>query len=125
MLHSVGTETRVLSDINSLVSFSDEKTSDFSENQVVRTLDQIGNDIAVTFCARYLGKAQNNEAGRTGLWNDIAVYCRELERIGALENFSGADVSVAEGTDKKSVTVSCMVTPVCAMSKLYMTVTVR
>ncbi len=125
VLHSVGTETRVLSDINSLVSFSDEKTSDFSENQVVRTLDQIGNDIAVTFCARYLGKAQNNEAGRTGLWNDIAVYCRELERIGALENFSGADVSVAEGTDKKSVTVSCMVTPVCAMSKLYMTVTVR
>lgn len=123
--HSVGADVRVLEDVNSFVSFTDEKNDDFASNQVIRVLDQIGNDIAVTFNTRYLGKVQNNEAGRTGLWNDICTYCRELESISAVENFASEDVTVEKGNDKKSVTVECAVTPVCAMSKLYMTVTVR
>lgn len=125
VFHKVGTDIRVLEDVNSFTSFQDEKNEDFASNQVIRVLDQIGNDIAVTFNARYLGKVQNDDAGRTGLWNDIAAYCRKLEDIRAIEDFASGDVIVEKGNDKKSVTVECAVTPVCAMSKLYMTVTVR
>lgn len=125
VFHRQGTEIRVLEDINSFTSYTEKKNADFAENQVIRVLDQVGNDIAVTFNTRYLGKVQNNDAGRTGLWNDIASYCRQLERIRAIEDFSGEDIVIEKGKDKKSVTVACAVTPVCAMSKLYMTVTVR
>lgn len=124
VLHRAGTQTRVLADINAFTSFTEEKDLSFAENQVVRVLDQIGNDIAVLFHTGYLGKVQNNDAGRTGLWNDIAAYCRQLEVIRAIEGFASEDVIVEKGTDKKSITVSCAVMPVCAMTKLYMTVTV-
>ena len=33
-------------DINTLVTFTEDKKEDFSNNQTVRVLDQIGNDIA-------------------------------------------------------------------------------
>ena len=42
-------EYRVLKDINSFVSFSKTKTRNFSLNQVMRVLDQIGNDVAILF----------------------------------------------------------------------------
>ena len=56
MLHDVDGETRVLSDINTFVSITDEKGADFSSNQTIRVLDQIANDIAVLFGTKYLGK---------------------------------------------------------------------
>ena len=87
-------------------------------------LDQIGNDIAVLFNTQYLGKVPNNDAGRTALWNDIVTYNKELMGIEAIENFVAEDVTVSKGEDKKSVVVVNQVTPVNAMSKLYMTVIV-
>ncbi len=124
IFHRSGDEIRVLSDVNSFVSFTADKNEDFSYNQVVRVLDQIANDIAVLFNTRYIGKVQNNEAGRIAFWSDIVTYNKELETLQAIENFSSADVTVEKGSDKKSVTVSNAVTPVCAMEKLYMTVVV-
>lgn len=124
IFHRTGDEIRVLSDVNSFVSFSAEKNEDFSYNQVIRVLDQIANDIAVLFNTRYIGKVQNNEAGRIAFWSDIVTYNKELETLQAIENFSSEDVAVEKGSDKKSVAVSNAVTPVCAMEKLYMTVIV-
>lgn len=124
IFHRSGNEVRVLSDVNSFVSFFTEKNEDFSYNQVIRVLDQIANDIAVLFNTRYIGRVQNNEAGRIAFWSDIVAYNKELETMQAIENFSSADVTVEKGSDKKSVTVSNAVTPVCAMEKLYMTVVV-
>lgn len=125
ILHKVGEDVRVLSDINSFVSYTVDKNEDFGSNQTIRVLDQIGNDIAVTFNTKYLGKVQNNNAGRVALWNDIVTYHNELQILQAIENFAPADITVEQGDDKKSVTVNSAVTPVCAMEKLYMTVTVR
>ncbi|MFA9376229.1 MAG: phage tail sheath family protein [Lachnotalea sp.] len=122
VFHKVGTEVRVLEDINSFTSFVMDKNSDFSLNQVIRILDQIGNDIAVLFNTRYLGKIQNNEAGRVSFWNDIVTYNKELETLTAIENFKSEDVVVQKGNDKRSVVVTNAVQPVCAMEKLYMTV---
>lgn len=122
--HKVGDEVRVLTDIDSFVSITKDKNEDFQSNQVIRVLDQIANDIAVLFNKQYIGKVQNNEAGRIAFWNDLVAYNKELERIQALENVIADDIKVQKGNDKKSVLVNNPITPVCAMEKLYMTVVV-
>ena len=58
------------------------------------------------------------------LWNDIVKHHRQLEDLRAIENFSADDVQVEQGDAKNSVAVQDAVTIVCAMAKLYMTVTV-
>jgi len=125
MFHRVGEKVRVLEDVNSLTEYTADKNEDFGFNQVVRVVDQIGNDIAVLFNEKYLGKVQNNNAGRLAFWNDIVTYNRGLERIGVIENFVADDVVVEMGSDKKSVRVINPIEAVCAMSKLYMTVIVE
>lgn len=125
IFHKVGDRIRVLDDINTFVSVTVDKNIDFNSNQVVRVLDQMANDIAVLFNTRYIGKVQNNEAGRTAFWNDLVTYNQEMEKIQAVENVVADEIIVEKGNDKKSVVVTNPVTPVCTMTKLYMTVVVE
>lgn len=125
LFHSVDGEVRVLDDINTFTSVTDGKSADFSSNQTIRVLDQIGNDIAALFNTKYLGKAPNDNAGRIALWNDIVKHHQELQTIRAIENFTGENVKVAQGETKKAVVVEDHVTPVNAMAQLYMTVIVE
>lgn len=125
MFHKVGDTVRVLNDINSLVTYTEDKNSDFSSNQIIRVLDQVGNDIATLFNTRYIGKIQNNKAGRVSLWNDIISYFNTLQTIGAVDEFDSADITVVPGDTKDSVAVNCPIIPVSAMKKLYMVVTVN
>ncbi|HBF2829285.1 phage tail protein [Clostridioides difficile] len=124
IFHKVGDEIHVLEDINTFVSFTDEKNDDFSSNQSVRVLDQIANDIATLFNEKYLGKVPNDKAGRISFWNDVVKHHKELENIRAIEDFKTEDVLVELGNDKKTVIVSDAVKVINAMSKLYMTVSV-
>ena len=124
IFHKVGDEVHVLEDINTFVSFTDDKNDDFSSNQSVRVLDQIANDIATLFNDKYLGKVPNDKAGRISFWNDVVKHHKELENIRAIEDFKTDDVSVELGNDKKTVIVSDAVKVINAMSKLYMTVSV-
>lgn len=123
-LHQVGTDIRVLDDVNSMTTVSEMFGEDFKSNQTIRVIDQIANDIAVLFNTKYLGTVPNDEAGRISLWSDIVKHHQQLAKIRAIENFSDSDVIVSQGETKKSVVVSDAVTAVNAMSKLYMTVTV-
>ena len=125
VFHKVGEEIRVLDDVNSFVSVTVDKNEDFQSNQVIRVLDQVGNDIAVLFNTKYIGKVQNNNAGRMSFWNDVVTYNKQLEQIQAIENYNPDDTVVEKGSDKKSVVVTNPITPVAAMSKLYMTVIVQ
>lgn len=122
--HMVGTDIRVLEDINTMVTISDTQGDIFKDNQTIRVTDQIGNDIAVLFNTKYLGVVPNDAAGRVSLWSDIVAHHRELERMRAIEGFSDSDVTVGQGDTKKSVVVSDLVTVVNTMGKLYMVVTV-
>lgn len=124
-LHSVGTEVRILEDIDSLVTFTDDKNELFQSNQTVRVLDQIATDIASLFNTKYHGKIQNNASGRVSLWSDIVTHHKELEKLGAIENFSEDDVVVSAGGEKKSVSVEDKITVVNAMAQLYMTVVIQ
>lgn len=124
-LHRVGSDIRVLQDVNSLVTVSDTKGELFKDNQTIRVVDQIGNDIAVLFNTKYLGNVPNDKAGRISLWSDIVKHHRQLMDIRAIEDFSEDDVVVEQGDSKKSVVVTDYVTVVNAMAKLYMTVTIN
>lgn len=125
IFHKVGERIRVLEDINTFVSYTDEKSEDFSSNQTIRVLDQIANDIAVLFNTKYLGNVPNDADGRISFWNDIVKHHQEMEKIRAIEDFNTGDVTVEQGDTKKSVVVADAVTPTNAMAQLYMTVVVQ
>ena len=125
MFHKVGADVRVLEDINTFVSVTDEKSGDFTSNQTVRILDQIGNDIAALFNGKYLGQVPNDASGRISLWNDVVKHHQELEAIRAIENFDPSVVVVEAGDTKKAVVITDYVTPINAMAQLYMTVVVQ
>jgi hypothetical protein len=124
-LHRVGSDLRVLADINSLVTYSDTKGEIFADNQTVRVCDRIANDIADIFNTRYLGTVPNDSAGRTALWNDVVKHHQQLADIRAIEDFDEADITVMRGDSKRSVVITDAVSIVSAMGKLYMTVTIE
>ncbi len=124
VLHRVGDDIRVLTDINSLVTVTDVKGDDFKANQTIRVLDQIGNDVAVIFNGKYLGQVPNDADGRASLWGDITKLFAQLNDIRAIENFEDGDIQVSAGDTKKAVVIDSAVMPVNAMEKLYMTVKV-
>lgn len=125
MFHLVDSQAVILEDVNTFVSATEEKSADFSSNQTVRVLDQLANDIAVLFAQKYLGKVPNDAAGRISLWNDIVKQHMELQTIRAIEDFTSENVTVGQGESKKAVVVEDYITPVNAMSQLYMTVYVQ
>ncbi len=124
LFHLVGTDVRVLEDVNTMVTTSDAQGDIFRDNQTIRVIDQIGNDIAVLFNTKYLGVVPNDAAGRISLWSDIVAHHRQLQDIRAIEDFKDSDVVVEQGSTKKAVVVTDAVVVVNAMSKLYMSVTV-
>jgi hypothetical protein len=123
--HLVYGEVRMLEDVNSLQSTSLDKGDDFKNNQTIRIVDQIANDIAKLFNTKYLGKIPNNDAGRTLLWGDIVEHHRDLQTINAIENFDSSLLTVEQGDTKRSVVVTDVITVTNAMSQLYMTVVVQ
>lgn len=123
--HKVGDKINVLEDINSYIDNTEDKSSDFKYNQTIRVVDQIAIDIANLFNNRYLGKVPNDKAGRLSFWNDVVTHHRELEKLRAIEDFKAENVVVEAGDTKRSIVVQDLVTPVNAMSQLYMTVVVQ
>ena len=124
--HNVNGEVRVLADINSFVSGTDGKSTEiFGDNQCVRVMDQIANDIAVIFNTKYLGKVPNDASGRISLWGDIVKHHNQLQDIRAIQDFEPDDVTVNQGDAKNSVVVGDAVVITVGMAKLYMTVTVQ
>lgn len=125
VLHKVGDDVRVLEDINSLVTVTDEKGEDFKNNQTIRVLDQVATDVANLFNTKYLGNVSNNQSGRISLWNDIVSLYKQYYQLQAIEEFKSSEIVVEQGNDKKSVVVTGNINPVNCMSKLYMTVIIN
>lgn len=122
--HKVNDDIRVLDDINTFVSVTDEQGDAFKDNQCIRVIDQLANDDAVIFATKYLGVVPNDDAGRVSLWSDLVKLRKELLRIRAIENFTDDDLKCMKGDTKKSVLVLETIQPVSAMSKLYVNTTV-
>lgn len=126
MFHNVNGDTRVLEDINTLLTLSDTKGEVFQSNQTMRVCDQIANDVAVLFNTRYVGTVPNDAAGRSSLWNDIVKLIKELEHIRAVENFDENTVTCEQGDRKRAVLCTIDgLSIVNAMSQLYMSVIIQ
>lgn len=109
-------------DINSLITYTSEKSSLFRKNRVIRTVDNIANDISQIFESNYIGKINNNEDGRSLLKGALVDYFATLQGLGAVQNFDAADVTVDAGKDSDAVVVIVAVQPVDSIEKIYITV---
>ncbi len=126
MLHNVNGDTRVLEDINTLLTLTDTKGEVFQSNQTMRVCDQIANDAAVLFNTRYVGTVPNDNSGRASLWGDIVALIRQLESIRAVEDFDEDTVACEQGNKKKAVLLTINgLNIVNAMAQLYMSVVIQ
>lgn len=114
----------VETDINTFHTFLPDKSRDFSKNRVIRVLDELNNTIQETFEKAYIGKIDNNEAGRTSFKADLVSYCMKLQEMNAIQNFKAEDITITEGNGIDSVIADVAIQPVDSMEKLYMTVMV-
>jgi len=125
-MHRVNEDMRVLNDVNSLTTFTEDKGEIFRQNQTIRVIDAIATEISSIFGTRYIGKVANNAAGRVSLWSDIVKLMRELERIGAIEEFDEGSVSVEQGEKRGAVVARLSGLNISgAMEQLYMTVMIQ
>ncbi len=125
VFHNVEDDVRVLTDINTFVSYTDDKGEDFSKNQVIRGMDMLALGIVRVHNNKYLGKIQADDPGRVSLWDDILNLIREQEAERTAENFDSSTLIVQAGSKKRSTVVIVNVKYVCAMEQLYMTVTIN
>ena len=124
--HTVNGKTRVLRDINSLLTLSDTKGEDFQSNQTMRVLDQLANDVAVLFGTRYVGNVPNDSDGRNALWNDVVALIRQLEKLRAVENFDPDTLEIELGDTKKAVLLTMNgLFIVNAMEQLYVSIIIK
>lgn len=118
-------KARVLTDINSLVTFGDGVSEDWTSNRVVRVMDGWANDVARIFGERYIGTVTNSDTGRELFKADLVSLAMQYQSIDAISNFESADIVIQQGNGKRDVVVSCALQPNDSMEKLYMTVTVN
>ncbi|WP_097014813.1 phage tail sheath C-terminal domain-containing protein [Anaerocolumna aminovalerica] len=109
-------------DINSLTTKTVEKGEIFKKNRVVRTIDGIHKDVSEIFESNYVGKVNNNADGRSFLRATLIEYFNELQRMGAIQNFTPEDVTVASGTNSDAVVIDCYIQPVDSIEKIYISV---
>ncbi len=112
-------------DINTLKTFTDEKTKVFRKNRVIRTLDGLANDIFDLYMERYvMTGADNDDDGRTLFRKDVIALLKANQKIHALQNVLPEDVQVTQGEEIEGVVANVAVQPVDSMEKLYMTILV-
>lgn len=112
----------VVYDINSLTTVTPEKGKMFTKNRVIRTIDNIANDITSIFESNYVGKVNNNNDGRSLLKGALADYFSTLQNMGAIQNFDTDDITVTAGSDSDAVVVDAAIQPVDSVEKIYITV---
>ena len=95
--------------------------SDEIEN-IIRTIDNIANDISTIFESNYVGKVNNNADGRSLLKAALVDYFTTLQNMAAIQNFETDDITVNAGTDSDAVVVDVFTQPVDSVEKIYITV---
>lgn len=115
---------KVCTDINSLTTFTLDKGQEFSKNRVMRVLMQFCNDVYEYFSNYFIGKVDNNDAGRNLLKGWIVGYLNDMQANNGIQNFNAEDVSVEPGNSIDAVRVNVGIQPVDSIEKIYMAVTV-
>lgn len=122
-----GDKVKVEKDINSLVTYTQERNGRFSKNRVIRVLDAIANDFYRVAHESYIGKVDNNQDGQALLKEAANQYLRDLQDAGAITNVDFVkdffiDPDKSRGDE---VYATLGVQPVDSMEKFFFTVEVR
>lgn len=115
---------KIVTDINSLTTYTPETGSVFSKNRTIRVCSSIANDIYQQFSQTYIGRVNNNTEGRALFKSAIVGYLNQLQNAQAIQNFTADDVEVIAGDAIDSVVVNLAIQMVDAVEKVYMTVVV-
>lgn len=124
IMHNVNGTTKILEDINTMVTTTDTQGDVFKDNQTIRVCDQIGNDIAALYGERYLGKYHGDQDDYDALKSDIVKHHQQLQQAKAIKDFDADDITVTAGETKDSVAVTDAIVIDMVMGKLYMTTVV-
>lgn len=129
IFHRVWDEVRVLDDVNTYTEDTTTgKTKDpeiFGDNQSVRIIDQIANDVMTIFANNYLGKVAASDTGRALFHTEIVGYLEQMQSLGGISDFNPGNVRVSAGESRNSVVVEMVITLAATMKKLFMQVTVQ
>lgn len=110
-------------DINSLHTYPQGKSTEWSKNRPLRVMDEIGTTLKDEWEANYMGKVSNNDSGRDMFKSACIEYLVSLEDIDAIQNFDRTvDVTVSQGSSIDAVLLNINIQPVDSMEKLYGTV---
>ena len=112
----------VVADVNSLTSTTQTLGDIMKQNRSVRTACGIREDIGTVWDSNIKGKYNNNEEGRSIFKSALVEYFADLERRGAIQNFSVDDITVEAGTAINAVVVTVAVQLVGSMEIAYITV---
>lgn len=115
---------QVVTDIDSLTTVTVDKGAEYKKNRVMRVLNQLCNDIYRYFSLYFIGKVNNNAAGRALLRGWIVGYLNEMQANNGVQNFTADDVSVEQGNSVDSVIINVAITPIDSVEKVYVSVTV-
>ena len=112
----------VVADVNSLTSTTQTLGDIMKQNRSVRTACGIREDIGTVWDSNIKGKYNNNDEGRSIFKSALVEYFADLERRGAIQNFSADDITVEAGTAINAVVVTVAVQLVGSMEIAYITV---
>lgn len=121
VFHKVEDETRVLVDLTSFVTVTDEKNYLFCNNQTIRIIDERGNETARIFNKKYLGQVQNDASGRVAFWGDLVTHAKQMEAMRAIETYDTESLIVEKGDKPGQVVTAEKITPIGTMEQLYLT----
>lgn len=111
----------VFKDINTLVTYTDTKNSDFANNQLIRYIDHKGLSQAEIFIKGFLDKVNNTPIMRTSLWDKFTSLNEQYEDLGIITNFDIKQCTIVKGLEKDEVVYDDVTEVVFAMNKLYIT----
>lgn len=119
-----GNKVKIEQDINTLTTYTTEKTAVFRKNRVIRVLDGFNKDVKRIYNDFFVGKVNNDESGRNALRNEIVKLGKYYESIGAIHNFVSEDVKVTKGLDSDAAIVTTAIQPTDSVEKIYVNVEV-
>lgn len=115
---------KVMQDINSLTTYTEDIGQVYSKNRVMRLCNTIANDIFRQFSESFIGVVNNNEQGRARFQAAIVGYLQQIQDNQGIQNFASDDVEVLAGSAIDAIVVNVAIQAVDSVEKIYMTIEV-
>lgn len=118
-------EVRVLSDINTLVTYEDGKVPVMSQNSAERTIRRLLREVKLTLNAKYVGKYKNNATTWDFMRSDVIQILNDYLSVGAIDGFVPAEQTVVQGDQPEGALVTLNITIGYFLLKIYVRLNVQ